>query len=80
MKVYRQITHLIFFALLMISITQSTAMAQSTTGSIYGAVTDNTSAAIPGASVTAKELHTGLIQTLTTNNAGEFVFSNIETW
>jgi hypothetical protein len=78
MKVYCQVAQVIFFVFGMITITQTAATAQSTTGSIYGAVTDNTGAAIPGASVVAKELRTGLAQTLTTNNVGEFVFTTLK--
>jgi hypothetical protein len=49
-------------------------MAQSTTGTIYGATLDSTGAAIAGATITAKETHTGTVQTQTTNASGEYVF------
>ena len=51
--------------------------AQSTTGSIYGSVTDSTGAAIPGSTVSAKDIHTGLVTTTTSNNSGEYVIPNV---
>src|ERR1700761_3852948 len=51
--------------------------AQSTTGTIYGAVLDPSGAAIPGATVTARETHTGVVQTQTTNASGEYTFPTV---
>jgi hypothetical protein len=53
------------------------AAAQSTTGSIYGAVTDSTGAVIPNGAVTARDVHTGFTQTVTTNESGEYVIPNV---
>ena len=50
------------------------AAAQSTTGSIYGTVTDNTGAAIPGAVVSAVNDQTGFSQKVVSNASGEYVF------
>lgn len=55
-----------------------TGRAQSTTGSIYGAVTDSAGAAVPNSTVTAKDIETGAVLTTTTNGSGEYVFSNIK--
>ncbi len=54
-----------------------TAGAQSTVGSIYGAVTDPTGAAIPNASVAVKDVQTGVTQTNVTNGKGEYLFPTI---
>ena len=51
--------------------------AQSTTGSVYGAVTDPTGAAIPAAAVTIKDVHTGVTQRATTNGSGEYTFTTV---
>jgi protocatechuate 3,4-dioxygenase beta subunit len=52
----------------------SMMQAQTTTGSIYGAVVDSTGAAIPGAAVTAKETRTGIATTIKSNAAGQYIF------
>lgn len=47
-----------------------TALAQSTTGSMNGIVTDTTGAVIAGANVTATDLSTGAVRSAMTNSAG----------
>ncbi len=61
----------------MITITCS-LHAQSTTGAIFGAVTDPTGAAIPGATVTLTDVRTGEKQTTTTNGQGEYTYANVQ--
>lgn len=51
--------------------------AQSTTGSVYGAVSDPTGASIPAATVTVKDVHTGVTQSTTTNGSGEYTFTTV---
>src|SRR5208283_3806129 len=51
--------------------------AQTTNGSIEGAVTDQSGGAISGASVTARNMDTGLTQTTTTTQAGIYSLQNI---
>jgi hypothetical protein len=51
--------------------------AQTTNGSIQGSVTDPNGAAIPGASVTARNLDTGLTQKTTTTEAGIYSLPNL---
>ncbi len=51
--------------------------AQSTTGSVYGIVTDPTGASIPSATVTVKDVHTGVTQSTTTNGSGEYTFTTV---
>ncbi len=50
--------------------TVGVAAAQGTTGSIAGFVTDESKAALPGATVTVKEVETGQSRVLATDAAG----------
>src|SRR5882757_8320978 len=55
-----------------------TAFAQSTnSGDISGTVTDNTGAAVPGATVTVVNIDTGVSKTLVTNDSGVYDTSSI---
>ncbi len=70
---------LLLFALCVLSLVSGRkGTAQSTTGSIYGSVTDSTGAAVPDTTVVAKDIHTGLEQNVKTNASGEFVFSSVK--
>src|SRR5437016_6374831 len=51
--------------------------AQTFRGSIQGTVTDSTGAAVPGAEVTVANPETGLTRTSATNDAGEFLVSEL---
>ena len=65
---------LLFTALFVLS--ASNAMAQATTGSLRGVVTDVNGAVVPGASVTGKNETTGTVSpTTTTNGDGVFELS-----
>jgi len=46
--------------------------AQGITGTITGMVTDNSGAAVAGATVTIREVNTNAVRTLTTSNAGTY--------
>ena len=46
--------------------------AQVTTGTILGAVTDASGAVVPGATVTIRNVETGISRTLTTDSAGRY--------
>src|SRR5262245_9775727 len=46
--------------------------AQLDTGTIAGTITDQTNAAIPGASVSIKNIGTGIARRLVTNEAGRY--------
>ncbi len=48
------------------------ARAQSVYGSIFGTVTDSTGAAIPGATITVKDVSKGTIVTATSNATGDY--------
>src|SRR5690348_10764155 len=50
----------------------SPAAAQGTTGSLSGIVTDESKGALPGASVTVKDVETGQARNLVTDTAGRF--------
>ena len=52
--------------------------AQSTTGTIYGAVTDPSGAVIPGCTVKAVDTATGVAQTTVTNSSGAYTFSTVD--
>src|SRR5580700_1075761 len=48
------------------------ALPQLNLGRIYGAVTDQTGAVVPGVMVTVTDVARGVSRTLTTDNAGEY--------
>jgi hypothetical protein len=50
----------------------------TTTSSIVGQVTDSTQAAIPGADVTLVDLGTKIARTTSTNEAGRYIFPNLD--
>ncbi|MBT9332696.1 TonB-dependent receptor [Paracidobacterium acidisoli] len=52
----------------------NTALAQYTTGTIAGTVTDSTGAVLPGVAVTLRSEESGQARSLTTGQAGEYVF------
>jgi hypothetical protein len=52
--------------------TAAVAAAQGTTGSISGVVTDESKAALPGATVTVKDTETGQARVLTTDEQGRY--------
>src|SRR3989442_8597705 len=58
--------------LLLIVLTGSSLIAQSSTGSIFGSVTDPSGAVIPGATVTAKRMENGWECQALTDDRGEF--------
>ncbi len=54
------------------------ALAQSTFGSIRGTVADSTGAAVPGATITLHSQDENTDRTVTTDNDGNYLFSNIK--
>jgi hypothetical protein len=62
---------LVFMSVFALSV--DNAMAQATTGTLRGVVTDTTGAVVPGASVTAKNETTGNVTPTTTSN-GDGIF------
>jgi hypothetical protein len=64
--------------LLLCSFAISIANAQTNTGTIVGTATDDSGAAIPDASIVAKNLGTGEERTATTGPSGEFTIPNLQ--
>jgi hypothetical protein len=52
----------------------STAKAQTTTGSIYGTVTDSSGAVIPGATITVTNVETNAAVSAKTSGTGDYIF------
>jgi hypothetical protein len=61
-----------------LSLTVLSAMAQTTTGSIIGLVTDSTGAAVPNATVTVTRVDTGIATKTTTNSSGNYVVTPLQ--
>jgi hypothetical protein len=64
-------------AALAVCFAPSGALAQIDAGNIAGLVTDQTSAALPGVSVTAKNLATGTVRAVTTNADGRYQIASL---
>jgi hypothetical protein len=62
----------LILALLMVCITASYAAAQQTTGNIQGRVTDAQGSAVPGVTVTGRNLATGFIRTEVSDAEGNY--------
>ncbi len=59
-------------------IVPSLASAQAVTGTLLGNVTDSSGAAVPGATVTARETQTNVSRTAVTNETGYYTFSSLQ--
>src|SRR6266851_3597410 len=53
------------------------ALGQAVSGSLLGAVTDNTDATVPGATVSILEVNTGVVRTADTSESGNYVFPDL---
>ena len=67
----------ILFAVLIAAVSRA-GVAQTTTGSIYGSVTDNTGGVLPKAAVTVTNVQTGLIHTTQSNDGGDYTFPALD--
>jgi outer membrane receptor protein involved in Fe transport len=77
-KALASLATLAMFAALLVPLFSQPALAQATTGSIRGAVTDQTGAVVPGATVTAKNQATGVeTAPFKTTSDGIFNLSNL---
>src|SRR5271163_4903151 len=56
----------------------SLGRAQSTQGSIFGAVTDKAGAVVPGASVTLTSTDEGAVRTTKSNGVGDYRFEDVK--
>jgi outer membrane receptor protein involved in Fe transport len=68
------VVQLALFIAIILQLSPTRALGQGATGALNGAVTDPTSAVIPGAKVTLKNLDTQVSQEAVTNSAGRYVF------
>ena len=62
---------------ILLLLTASLAMAQLTTGNISGTVTDQSGGAIPGASVTLRNVETGISRSTATGANGRYEAPNL---
>jgi len=65
------------FCLVFFALSATVGLAQVTTGTILGVVTDQSGGVVPGASVTASKLDTGFTRTATTDDVGNYAFTNM---
>ena len=65
------------FVLGVVLLSASVALAQLTTGTISGSVSDPSGAAVPGATVTVKNVDTGISRTTTSGPAGRYEAPNL---
>lgn len=70
-------TLLVLTALALALVCALPAMAQRTSATLRGTVTDPDGAAVSGAEVTIVRIETGLVRTATTNNAGDYALSDV---
>src|SRR5712692_4072355 len=72
----RTIFH-VFVVLMGLAISVVPVLAQATTGTIRGVVTDESKGALPGATVTVTNINTGISRTLLTAAAGRYAALNL---
>jgi len=63
---------LISSVLLLLFLASQVALAQGTTGMILGTISDTTGAAIPGATLTLRNVDTGFTRTVSADEAGRY--------
>src|SRR5581483_3241925 len=68
---------LIAVAVLLCTCALSSWAQTSTGGTVAGQVTDESNAAVPGATVKVVEVSTNLVQQSVTNEAGRYIFSQV---
>ena len=66
-----------FLSTILLLVLSAALSAQTFRGGIQGTVTDTSGAAVPGAEVTVKSADTGLTRTATTNDEGDFIFTEL---
>ncbi|MGC2694967.1 MAG: TonB-dependent receptor [Candidatus Angelobacter sp.] len=66
-----------FFSTILLLCLSAALSAQTFRGGVQGTVTDSSGAAVPGAEVTVKSTDTGLVRTVTTNDQGDFLFTEL---
>jgi hypothetical protein len=63
--------------LVLIGLASPPVQAQLTSGTILGAVTDPSGAAVPNATITANNIETGFARTVSTNDVGDYLMVNM---
>jgi hypothetical protein len=77
MMTARAYGHVVWLGLLILVLSAAAAAAQATTGSIQGVVTDSQGGAIPGATVTVRNVETDVSRTLVSDGEGNYRFLNL---
>ena len=72
-----QFRAILAFLLLFSALAPAAARAQATTGTIYGTITDESRAVLPGASVQVKNVETGATRSLVSDEAGHYRALNL---
>jgi hypothetical protein len=70
-------TIILFVFFLVVASSSVRASAQSTTGSIYGSVSDDSGAVVPHAAVTVTEISTNSTRTVNSSASGDYVFPSL---
>ncbi len=73
----KRATGAVTFAALLLLATASSCLGQGITGSITGIVSDSTGAAIPGATVTVRDVATNAVHTVTTSEVGSYTVTQL---
>ena len=68
-----------FAAVLLFFVLSTPAFAQSSNASLGGTVSDTTGALIPGVTITATNIGTGIVSTVLTNESGAYQFASLQT-
>jgi len=71
-RFFRDLNALVFLCLSLFFLSSSHLHAQTFRGTILGTVTDSSGGAVPGATVTIKNLDTGLTRTVSTSDDGSY--------
>src|SRR6516165_9960035 len=66
-----------FVVAIFLGLLSGLAVAQVTTGTITGFITDPTNAAVPGATIVATQAQTGIRAQTSTSSAGNYVLPNL---
>jgi len=69
---------LLVFVATGLTLSASTVFAQANTADIVGTVTDSSGAAVGGATVTLTNSATGIVQTVQSNDSGDYVFALVQ--
>src|SRR5580698_1361717 len=70
----RTVLNLMCGLLLVLGLVNSQSIGQTTTGTISGTITDGTGSIIPNANITVTSVQTGIVQSVRSNESGNYVF------